>query len=184
MRDWAQENAMSDESVGEALSVNNEVVMDSSISLSLLIRRLIGFAVAGFAVIVLAGPLLTIAAMIGMCVLIGFVLWLPLHTVFVGPQSTWKNACDGGRRWRHRALGCCGIVGRQCRSVGVGATSLVAACWPVVSGTVREGACGAISGGLVVMVAGLKGPAAAAAVLTGGALGVLVGLHHAANGGQ
>ena len=84
-------------------------------------------------------------------------------------------------RWRQRARGCGGIVGRHCRGAGQSVTALLARSWPVVSCTLREGACGALSGGLVALVAGLKGPAAAAAILTGGALGVLVGVHHAAN---
>jgi hypothetical protein len=158
--------------------------MESCLSFSCMVKRLTGFAVAGAAVILLAGPLLTIAVAISVCVLVGFLLWLPLHTVFVGPQSTWKNACDGGRRWRRRAFGCCGLVGRQCRYAGTQLTELVAGWLPVVGGTLREGVCGGIVGGLVVGGAGLKDSAAAIAILAGCVLGIVVGFNHASSRGR
>jgi hypothetical protein len=167
------------ESEDEAIGPSSEVPMESCLSFSCMVKRLTGFAVAGAVIILLAGPLLTLMAAIGVCVLVGFLVWLPLHTVFVGPHSTWKNACDGGRRWRGRAVGCCGMAGRHCRQVGTQMTEWVAGWLPVIGGMLREGTCGAILGVLAAVVAGLQESAAVATVLTGCLLGIVVGFNHA-----
>ena len=49
--------------------------------------------------------------------------------------------------------------------------------WPVVVGTLREGISGAILGGIVVLLAGIQGPAVALAALIGGMAGIVVGFH-------
>jgi hypothetical protein len=150
--------------------------MDSCLSFTCVLKRLTGVFLVGAVFLLLAGPLLTVFAVVGVCVLIGFVIWLPLHTVFVGPQSTWRNACDGGRRWRRGMVGGCALVGRHCISTGAKVGQIFEGWWPVVSATIREGVCGGLVGVLVVVLAGLQDAAGAAAILTGCLLGIAVGV--------
>jgi hypothetical protein len=155
--------------------------MESCVSLTCVVKRLTYLALAGLGVVVLAGPILTVAALVGTFALIGFLVWLPLHTVFVGPQSTWKNACDGSRRWGRRVGGCCGMVGRNCRCVGTKVVEMAEGWWPLVGGAIREGLGGALVGILVVVLAGLHEAPAVAAVLAGAMVGIAVGLSNAAH---
>ena len=57
------------------------------------VKRLTWFTVAALAIVVLAGPILGIVVTLGVFALIGFLLWLPLHTVFCGPHSSWRSTC-------------------------------------------------------------------------------------------
>jgi hypothetical protein len=151
--------------------------MDSCLSLTCWLKRLAGFGLAGAGFVLFAGPILTAVLTIAVMALVGFLMWLPLHTAFVGPCSTWRNACEGGKRWRRRVGHWWWAVDRGCGSVASTVGNTIVTWWPVVVGTLREGISGAILGGLVILLAGIQGPAVALAALIGGMAGIVVGFH-------
>jgi hypothetical protein len=148
--------------------------MDSCLFLPAWVKRLTGFGLVGATVVLFVGPLLAALAEITVCVAIGFLMWLPLHTVFVGPHCPWKRAHRGGRQWQRRLASCYDVLQMQCRT----SKTAVGAWWPVAQSMMREGFSGAICGGMLMAVAGFQEGPLVAAVLAGAVAGAVLGYNN------
>jgi len=140
------------------------------------LKRLTGFVAAGFAVIVLAGPLLGILVTLTTFALVGFLLWLPLHTVFFGPCSAWRSTCEGSKRWRQHVAGGVRSSADCYHAFGMRVGQFAGWAWPRVKRVSVEAFCGAALGVLIVALTGAKEGAAVAAVATGLVAGGLLGI--------
>ena len=140
------------------------------------VKRLTGFTVAALAIVVLAGPILGIVVTLGVFALIGFLLWLPLHTVFCGPHSSWRSTCEGAKKWRRHMAACVRSTDDRCHAFGVRVADFVRWCWPRVRRVGVEAFCGAAVGVLIVVLTGAQEAPAVAAVAVGLTAGALLGL--------
>ena len=109
------------------------------------------------ATVVLFKAIVFVAVVLG----IGFLLWMPLHTVFFGPQSTWRMLCEGKARWAARLSGL---------------RSRIASALPSMGHLAMEVAGGALVGMAVTALAVEPQPWAGA--LVGGAAGVILAMAH------
>jgi len=146
--------------------------MVSCVTAQVWTKRLACFALVGFAFIVLAGPVLSLLVTAAVFGLIGFLVWLPLHTVFVGPKSAWCKTFRGGSRVTRKFKDMCVATENGCRGIG----TKVAEWWPPVRGFVRESSSGAAVALGVVLLAGVDGPGVLIASLIGGLAGAVVGV--------
>jgi hypothetical protein len=78
--------------------------VDSSLTLGRLVRNVLLLAVLGFIAVQLAKPLLTVALMVLAFALVGFLLWLPIHSLVFGRQAPVRQGLDQGQALSRRAL--------------------------------------------------------------------------------
>jgi hypothetical protein len=146
------------------------------------IKRLAGFTLAGGVVVVFAKPIFLALLAATACAVIGFLAWLPAHTVFVGRHSAWRRACDRGRHWPGQLAVWCQPLDHGCRA-GLRRVCEAGRRWlPVVGAVLLESVSGAVLGGLVSAVGGAR-EMAGPAVLLGAAAGAAVGVRRRAEAG-
>jgi hypothetical protein len=124
------------------------------------LRRLALCTVIGTAALVLSVVLVKVAVVAAVFALVGCLLWMPLHTVFRGPHSSWRCAKRG-----------CHDAGRCCRTALERVEAFAAGWWPRVWGVAVESFCGAAVAMALVLLAGMDGPVVAIA----GAVGMIAG---------
>jgi hypothetical protein len=151
--------------------------MESCIWFGAWCKRLAMFGVVGSGFMVVAGPIFAVVVAVTVCVVIGILLWAPLHTLFVGQQSTWKRNCLRGRQWHAGATKRCDLVGRHCRNAGSKIRELALNWWPALYGAALEGVCGGLLGGMLTYLAGLSAAIIVAAAVVGCAAGAAVGFN-------
>src|SRR2546430_13817991 len=133
----------------------DEVRMETCPILTGLLKRLAGFTVAGFAVVILAGPILSALVTLGVFALIAFLLWLPLHTAFFGPHSAWRSTCEGSKQWRRRMAACVRSADGRCHAFGTRVMEFVRWVWPPLKRMSVEGFSGAAVAILVALLTGV-----------------------------
>lgn len=142
--------------------------MESCIPLIGVLKAIAGFCVAGLAIVLVAGPVLSILAIAATFAVVGLGVWAPLHTFVGGPRGVCQKGLSGGRN--------CWQAGRKavhsgCEAVG----DFVESWWPWVCNVCREAFSGAVVGGVVTGLAGGVDGAVAVGVLVGLTLGAVVG---------
>jgi hypothetical protein len=144
--------------------------MESCPHLSAWLRRLHGGMLAGGCLLLLAGILIKGLAVIAVCGTVGMLMWLPLHSVFVGTHTVLRRPC--APRW----WSCCR---QKCRAFAEAVHQTLEIWVPAAAAALVEIVCGAIIGVMVALIVGLTGSAVGAAALLGAAAGVavLIGRH-------
>jgi len=84
--------------------------MTTTNSIGRLVLRIGSLALFGFLAITFAGAILTLASVVLFFALIGFVLWLPMHTLVFGPKATWRPKLDRGTALCRHGLSALGGV--------------------------------------------------------------------------
>ncbi len=148
--------------------------MESSLTFGRFVRNLLLLAGLGFLVVVFSGPVLAVAGMVLSFALIGFLLWLPMHTLVFGRRAPLRQTLDRSRELSAQALAGVGAgcrqVGRVRRHLGAQLRAGVVAVSPLL----LEVGCGAVLGVLLVWAYG--GAKAEPETFTAGALaGAVVG---------
>jgi hypothetical protein len=143
--------------------------MDQSLGVGRFLRRFFCCTAAGAGVVIFAKPLVLMAVVVGVCAAIGFLLWLPLRTVFAVGRNPWQKACGYGRRWLDP-------VRHKCRQTADIIRNLVERTTPVVSGLLLEGVSGAVVALVLAVAVGAHNKAIPAAALSGALAGALLAL--------
>ena len=74
--------------------------MESSLTVGRFMRNLLWLALLGFLAVVFSGPVLAVAGVVLSFALIGFLLWLPIHTLVRGRFAMQdRRLCADTRGW-------------------------------------------------------------------------------------
>lgn len=142
--------------------------MAPSLTVCRFARRFAGCAAAGAGVVIFAKPLIFLTVAATVFALIGFLMWLPIHTALVIRRSGWPRACSRGMR-------CLALVRQAWRGSTAAVASVLECATPLVGELLLEGLSGAALA--VVLAVALVGPEAKASPLvsTGALTGLLAG---------
>ena len=102
-----------------------EVAVESSLTFGRLLRNLLLLAVFGFVAVVFAKPVLTAVAVLLAFALIGFLLWLPLHTLVLGRHTATAQL----RQWPGGVAAAVVRPEHGCRQVGQWNCHLLSKSW-------------------------------------------------------
>ena len=159
--------------------------MDNAASASGVLRRLAFFAILGFMVVILVGPVVAvISAFFAVAVtllsvffpfaLIGFAVWLP-YTILQGRPVPWKQIYDTGKGIVQFALIWPMQAGRKLWTGAVHLTRNAADRAYHYGHIVMEMIAGALLGGLIVTVVRWDHPGPYAEIALGAFIGLVVG---------
>jgi hypothetical protein len=147
----------------------------------MVMRKLFLWAGLGFFGILFVGPVVAVVAAVLPFVLLGFLIWLPIHLVSAGPDSrAWPSLGRARQECRRTAAAlyrASAAVAEGCRP---GET--LRAAGRVLGTVLLEAFCGAAVGAVLGLLSDLDRahndppPAAVVGALLGAAVGVLVGL--------
>jgi hypothetical protein len=155
--------------------------MDSSPTQNRFLRRFLGCTAGGAAVVIFAKPLIILTVVVGVFATIGFLLWMPLRAVMVGPQRSWQSVCGQGRRWLNP-------MGQKCRRATTTLRAAVQRATPLVSHVLLEGVSGAVVALMLTVAAeahtAKKSPVVLVAALSGAGAGSLLALAHRRRTGE
>jgi hypothetical protein len=108
----------------------------SSLTLGRLVRNLLLLAALGFVAVQFAKPLLTVTVTVLVFALVGFLLWLPLHTLVFRRRAPLRQSFDQSRELSRQALA---GLRHGCTRLGEWAAVLAPMLLEVASGLVLGG---------------------------------------------
>jgi len=124
--------------------------VESSLNFGRLLRNLVWLALLGFMAVVFAGPVVSAVALILAFALVGFLLWLPLHTLVLGRRAPLRHSFDCGRSASVRVLvglgAGCRLADQMRRRLGEVIWGLASVAGPML----LEVTSGMVLGGLLV----------------------------------
>jgi hypothetical protein len=145
--------------------------MELSLSVSRVLRRLIFLAVGGAFVLLFAGPILAVLLTVAALAVVGFLVWLPLHTALFGLHGVWRALYDHARCCRDRVRAPVKNIRNRCRATVGRVVAVVARCLTATRQAALEIFCGAAVG----LLAALAIDSEEAGVVIGALLGIVAG---------
>jgi hypothetical protein len=138
------------------------------------VRRFVGLTIFGAMVLLFAGPILALLIPMTACAAIGFLVWLPVHTLVFGHRGAWRRVHERGRRCRELLQSRARAVQCRCKAAAHIINNIVERWLQGMRQFLLEMTCGALVGILVALATDAGEPEVALAALLGAAAGTAI----------
>jgi hypothetical protein len=152
----------------------SEDAMEYCPSFAKRLRRFGGFAAGGALVLLFLKPVLIVFLMVSACAAVGFVVWLPMHTVFFGRRATCHATWERSREWRHRAIAKLRAQRQRCEMVAQSVGDMLDRWARVVWAAFVEITSGTVTGILIGVALNVGEAAVGLGALLGGLIGTSI----------